>query len=231
MVPPHPAAGAFEKRPASERRPPRNLDRVPTAERFWTRRLRWRLLGAWRWPTFAIFTVVDALLLHEVGTGVRFNWPVSLILASFANIGLLAVADVLARLTARNRAATGVATPDTQLEVWIDRGGIALLAIGAVGLAAAGIATHHLIVSETRATEANAHAVETWVAAHATPEYRRNIETANTARLAADYFRTCIANDNRDRFLCLFVDTRRKPPEVVRDPSTLPNKPEAAGGP
>src|SRR5205814_1212019 len=101
MVLARPADRAVENRPASARRPPRNLNRVPTAERFWTRRLRWRLLGAWRWPTFAIFTVVDALLLHEVGTGVRFNWPVSLILASFANIGLLAVADVLARLTAR----------------------------------------------------------------------------------------------------------------------------------
>jgi hypothetical protein len=202
---------------------------VPTAERFWTRRLRWRLLAAWRWPAFAILTVVDAVLLHELGTGVRFNWPVSLILASFANIALLAAADVLARLTARNRAVHGVTTPATQLEVWIDRGGIALLALGTIGLAAAGAATHHLVVSETRATEANARAVETWVAGNASAEYRRNIETANTVRLAPNYFRTCIANDGRDRFLCLFVDTKGKPPEVVRDPSTLPNKREATG--
>jgi hypothetical protein len=202
---------------------------VATAERFWTRRLRWRLLAAWRWPAFALFTVVDAVLLHELGTGVRFNWAVSLILASFANIALLAAADVLARLTARNRAARGVATADTQLEVWIDRGGIALLAIGAVGLAAAGAATHHLVVSETRATEANAHAVETWVGSNGSAEYRRNLETANTVRLAPDYFRTCVANDERDRYLCLFVDTRKKPPEVVRDPSTLPNRREASG--
>jgi hypothetical protein len=120
---------------------------------------------------------------------------------------------------------------ETQLEVAIDRGGVALLAIGAVGLAAAGLATHHLIVSETRATEANARAVERWVDRYGSAEYRRNLETANTARLRRDYFRTCIANDTRDRFLCLFVDTRRKPPEVVRDPSTLPNRREVGGGP
>ena len=200
---------------------------MATAERFWTRRLRWRLVGAWRWPAFAVFTVLDAVLLHELGTGVRFKWAVSLILASFANIALLATADVLARLTARNRAAHGVETADTQLEVWIDRGGIALLAAGAVGLAAAGLATHHIVVSETRATEANAHAVETWVGHNASAEYRRNLETANTVRLAQDYFRTCIANDDRDRFLCLFVETRRKPPQVERDPSVLPNKRDA----
>src|SRR5918912_3554369 len=98
----------------------RNLACVATAERFWTRRLRWRLLGAWRWPAFAVLTVVDAALLHEVGTGVRFNWPVSLILASFANIALLSAADALARLAARNRAAQGVQDP--HLEVTIDRG-------------------------------------------------------------------------------------------------------------
>jgi hypothetical protein len=202
---------------------------VASAERFWTRRLRWRLLGAWRWPAFAVLTVVDAVLLHELGTGVRFNWAVSLILASFANIALLGAADVLARLTARNRAAHGLPTADTQLEVATDRGGVALLALGAVGLAAVGAATHHVIVSETRDTEANARAVQSWVERNASPEYRRNIETANTVRLAPDYFRTCVANDRRDRYLCLFVDTKRKPPEVVRDPSTLPNKREAAG--
>ena len=200
-----------------------------TVDRFWTRRLRWRLLGAWRWPAFALFTLLDALLLHELGTGVRFNWPVSLILASFANIALLSAADALARLAARNRAAQGVEDP--HLEVTIDRGGIALLAVGAVGLAASGLATHHLIVSETNATTANAKAVESWVDRNGSAEYRRNLETANTEKLADGYFRTCIADDARERFLCLFVDTRKKPPEVVRDPSTEPNRPQQTGGP
>jgi hypothetical protein len=203
---------------------------VATAERFWTRRLRWRLLGAWRWPAFAIFTLVDAVLLHELGTGgVRLNIPVSLILASFGNIALLAAADVLARLAARRRAAPG--EEDTHLEVEIDRGGIALLAIGAVGLAASGAATHHLIVSETNATTANARAVEAWVGRYGAATYRRNIETANTAKLADNYFRTCIANDTRDRYLCLFVDTKKKPPQVVRDSSAEPNPPQQRGGP
>jgi hypothetical protein len=201
-----------------------------TVDRFWPRRLRWRLLGAWRWPAFAFFTLLDAILLHEVGTGVRFNWAVSLILASFANIALLAAADALARIAARNRAAHGM-EEDPHLEVTIDRGGIALLAIGAVGLAASGLATHHLIVSETNATTANAKSVESWVNRNGSAEYRRNLETANTEKLSDGYFRTCIADDARKRFLCLFVDTKKKPPEVVRDPSTEPNRPQRTGGP
>jgi hypothetical protein len=202
---------------------------MTTAERFWTRRLRWRLVGAWRWPAFAVFTVVDAIVLHQLGVVRHWNLALAFIVASFGNIALLVSADVLARLTARNRAASGAPMEPTQLEVAVDRGGVALLAVGAVGLLAASAATHHLIVSETRATEANARAVESWVGRNGSAEYRRNLETANTVKLGDQYFRTCIADDARRRFLCLFVDTRRKPPQVVRDPSTLPNKREAGG--
>jgi hypothetical protein len=202
---------------------------VAAAERFWTRRLRWRLLGAWRWPAFAVFTAIDAVLLHKLGTGVRFNWPVSFILASFGNIALLAAADAVARFAERQWAARGI--EDAHIEVTLDRAGIALLAVGAVGLAASGLATHHLIVSETKATTANAKAVQRWVLMHGSPMYQRNLETANTDKLADNYFRTCIADDARDRFLCLFVDTRKHPPQVTRDTSTVPNRQQAQGGP
>ena len=74
-----------------------------------------------------------------------------------------------------------------------------------------------------------ANAVRSYVEAHGSREYLRNLETANTAKLADDYFRTCIADDARRRYLCLFVDTKKQPPEVVRDPSTLPNRREATG--
>ena len=201
-----------------------------TVDRFWTRRLRWRLLGAWRWPAFGLFTVVDALLLHELGVVRHWNIAFALIAASFGNIALLVAADVLVRMTARNRAAQGAPMAPTQVEVTIDRSGVALLAVGAVGLLASGLATQHLIVSETNATTANAKAVQAWVGQNGSAEYRRNLETANTEKLADNYFRTCIANDGRDRFLCLFVDTKKKPPEVVRDPSTEPNRPQRLGG-
>jgi hypothetical protein len=201
---------------------------VASAERFWTRRLRWRLLGAWRWPAFAIAVAVDSVLLHTLGTGVRFNIPVSIILAAFGNIGLLAAADVVTRFAERKRTERGIEDP--HLPVAADRGTVALMTAGAVGLAISGLATHHLIVTDTNATTANAKAVERWVNAHGAPMYRRNLETANTARLSAGYFRTCIADDARSHYLCLLVDTKRHPPAVVRDPSEEPNRPQQVGG-
>ena len=36
-------------------------------------------------------------------------------------------------------------------------------------------------------------------------------------RLGEDYFRTCIARDDRRRYFCAFVDTSTDPAEVTRD--------------
>ena len=196
---------------------------VPADDRFWTRRLRWRLLGVWRWPAFVAATVIDALLLHHLPPGrEEITLPVGFIYASFGNLGLIAAADVIARFAERKQAERGIENP--HLEVQVDRGAVIALAVGVVGVLAWGLATSESRVLETEALEQNAAAVESYVLAHGGDEYVRNLETANTARLKEDYFRTCIADDRRDRFLCLFVDTSKDPPQVVRDPSTEPNE-------
>jgi hypothetical protein len=94
---------------------------------------------------------------------------------------------------------------------------------GALGLVAAGLASRPLIVSETEATEMNARLVRSYVLAHASPEYRRNVDAANTIRVAEGYFRTCIPADDRRRNWCVFVDTNLEPPDVREDRSVTPN--------
>ena len=192
-------------------------------ERFWTRRLRWRLIGAWRWPAFAAAILLDAVILHELPPLNSFetdpgdlNWPVVFILSGFGNLALIAVADALGRFAERKRS-------DPHVAVQSDRLAVGALAVGVVGVLAWGLATQGTAVTETEDTQQNAEAVRDWVLAHGSEEYRRNLHTANTARLAEGYFRTCVADDSRRRFLCLFVDTKKDPPSVVRDPSMLPN--------
>jgi hypothetical protein len=198
-------------------------------ERFWTRRLRWRLIGAWRWPAFAAAILADAVILHELPPLSSFetepgdlNWPVAFILSGFGNLALIALADALGRFAESKRRARGI--DDPHVAVQSDRFAVAALAIGVAGVLAWGLATQGTAVTETEATERNAEAVRDWVLANGTEEYRRNLHTANTERLAEGYFRTCVADDSRRRFLCLFVDTKKDPPEVVRDPSMLPNE-------
>ena len=192
-------------------------------ERFWTRRLRWRLLGQWRWPAFVVAVLLDAVLLYELTPGREpITFPVALIYASFGNFLLIVAADVLARYAQRKRAERGIEDP--HLEVQVDRGAVIALAVGVVGCLAWGLSTNESRVLETEALERNADAVEQYVVAHGGDEYRRNLGTANTARLKEDYFRTCVADDERERFLCIFVDTSVDPAKVAPDRSTLPNE-------
>jgi hypothetical protein len=191
------------------------------------------------WPAFAVAVAVDAAILHflpPVGSEQQINAPAGLnvfgdlIVAGFTNLFLIAViAPWLAkRLTAR--AALEEGSPPPPYEVFLGRSAAILMGVAAFGLVIVGVGNRPLIVSETKATETNARLVRQWVATHGSPEMKRNIETANTARLASDFFRTCISNDHRTKYYCFFVDTKVDPAKLSRDSDSRPNSIVAPGG-
>lgn len=195
-------------------------------ERFWPARMRWRLRGATMWPAFIAITLLDGLILHllpPVRTGVDII-P-GILLATFGNLILIgALGPWLARRTwARRPAAAEGAPAKAQLEVLTDRIGTGLLLVSVVAVLCAGLAARPTVVSETEDTERNAQAFRDLVLGSGNAELIRNLETANTVRLSEDYFRTCIARDDRERYFCAFVDTSREPARVARDPSAEPN--------
>jgi hypothetical protein len=201
---------------------------VSSGERFWTSRIRWRLRGASVWPVFVITTLLDGLILDMLPpvatTGL--NYLEGVLIATFGNLFLVgALAPFLTKRLAQRRqvAPAGGAAAEVEVELLRDRVGSALLAAGVVASLASGLANRPLIVSETEASEQNARVVQDFVNRSGDEELRRNIETANTIRLGEGYFRTCIARDDRDRFVCLLVDTEREPVDVRRDPSAVPN--------
>ena len=59
---------------------------------FFPRRLRWRLLGAWRWPLFLVLTVADGFIVHALPpTGARAEVIPAMVICSFANLFLIGV--------------------------------------------------------------------------------------------------------------------------------------------
>jgi hypothetical protein len=199
---------------------------VDRDERFWPARIRWRLRGAWMWPTFIATTLVDGVLLNRLPpTGDRVSVIAGIIVATFVNLVVIAaLAPWLARRVWKRRpAADSGSPPRAQLEVLTDRMGTGLLLATVVGLVAAGLASHPTIVSETEDTERNAEAFRALILRRGEQELIRNLETANTIRLGEDFFRTCVARDERDRYFCAFVDTSKHPPDVDVDGSAEPN--------
>ena len=196
-------------------------------ERFWPARIRWRLRGAWMWPTFIAITLLDGLImwrLPPIGTGVD---PIpAVLIATFGNLVLVgAIAPWLAhRIWKRRPAAEVGAPPRAQLEVLTDRIGTGLLLATVVVVVAAGLAAKPLVVVETKARERAADALSRHVAA-GSAELQRNLDASNTRRLADGYFRTCIPHDDRNGWTCFFVDVRRSRATVIQDPSAIPNPP------
>ena len=197
------------------------------SEHLWARRLRWRLRGAWQWPAYAVLTVADAAILHELPpTREGVGFIPGLIVASFANLFLMGVVApwLGKRLAQRERAAGGNGIPlAVRQEVLKDRSAAVLLALATLGLVVAGLGNRPVVVAETEDVERAAEQLQQHVAANAPLEIQRNIEAVNTDRLEEDYFRMCVPFDDRTRAYCVFVDTSADPPSVTRDPAQLPN--------
>jgi hypothetical protein len=197
---------------------------VAANERFWPRRLKWRLRGAWMWPTFAVLTIAEGVLLHKLPpTGFRIpDVVIGSILALFANIFLVgAVAPWIARrLIARDRQGGG--RERFPPEIYLDRTATALLALGAVGVLAAGLANIRVSTAETDALKEAGDRAEAYVNAHADTEIKQRLNGANSARLGDGFFRVCVPRIDARKQYCMFVDTRRN--TIRKDPSTLPNQ-------
>jgi hypothetical protein len=205
---------------------------VSTADRFWTRRLRWRLIGAWRWPLFLVLTVLDALIavwLPPNGTRALFvPW---LVICGFANLFLIgAVAPWLARRLAARQGAAAPATPTfppaNHIELLTDRIAAVALVLACLGLLAAGAGNHKVVVAATDRLERAGVAAQAYAQAHGPADVRRNARAANinTHELSDDgFFRMCVPYDDPVRAYCMYVDASRKPPTVKPDGDSRPN--------
>jgi hypothetical protein len=202
---------------------------VSARDSFFPRRLRWRLIGAWRWPLFVVITFIDALIVRaEPPFGVRALFFPALILCSFGNLFLIgAVAPWLARRLQAREAATAPPTfpPADHHELLVDKIACVILVLGSVGLLAAGLGNQKTPVCVTDRVCHVGEAVRTYVDAHAPPEVRDRVDAANSHPTQEDgFFRVCVPYIDARRQYCMFVDAKQQPPSVVRDHDTRPNE-------
>jgi 4-amino-4-deoxy-L-arabinose transferase-like glycosyltransferase len=188
-------------------------------ERLWPSRLRWRMRGAWLWPAFFGLTVIDGILIAELPPyeGTPPDLAGGVLLAGFANLFLLAVvAPFAGRLLRRLR-------PDLPRPVAYDYAGTALLAALTAVILVAGLAHRPAVAAEERDEAALAAAVGDYVRVHA-PEWEPGLAAADAEKLKANSYRACVPGPDPRRWLCLIVDTDRRPPAVHRDESMRPNR-------
>ena len=177
------------------------------------RRLRWRLSGAWLWPTFVVVTLAEMALLHWLPiAGDGSGWIASLLLAGSLNVVAVALLGGLGGLALRRR------RRDLPKVVADDYAGLAALAVVGLAFLVAGLVHRPQRNAEHEAFARQSMAVRLWVQANGDDFTRAHVDAADTVQVDRDLYRTCVPGPDpqRKRGLCLVVDTSNQPPLVRR---------------
>lgn len=184
------------------------------------RRLRWRLSGAWLWPSFVVVTLLEMALLHWLPIqGDGSGWIPSLLLAGSLNVVAVALLGKLGGALLRRR------RRDLPKVVADDYAGLAALGVVAAAFLAAGLVHRPERAADNEAFARQSLAVRLWVQAHGDDFARAHVDAADTVQVDRDLYRTCVPGPDPERrsWLCLVVDTSHQPPRVRRDRSRESN--------
>jgi hypothetical protein len=182
------------------------------------RRLRWRLRGAWLWPTFAVVTLLEVPLLHWLPLAGQHTSVVgALLLAGSLNLIAVALVGGLGGVALRRR------RRDLPKVVADDYAGTAALGLLAAVFVVAGLVHRPELTKEREAFGEQSRAARRWMQANAGRFEREHVGAATTLRIDADLYRTCVPTPSPRRWLCVIVDTASSPPAVKPDPDRESN--------
>jgi hypothetical protein len=186
-------------------------------ERLGLTRLRWRLRGAWQWPTFVVAVGADTLLLHLLPiAGNSTGVAAAALLGLFFNLVAVAVlAPLLGSLLRRVRG-------DLPRIVARDYAGTALLTATAALIALLGVLHQPAVDAHDRMFRSLSDAVRGFVELRAPAGVQRNVNQADVLQLDAVLFRACVPGPTR-RAWCMLVDTAGPKPRIRLDSSSSPN--------
>ncbi|HET9719114.1 MAG TPA: hypothetical protein VFP55_03460 [Solirubrobacteraceae bacterium] len=168
-------------------------------------RLRWRLHGAWMWPTFVVLTLADGAIVHWLPISGDSQSPMSgWLIGLFAGLVAIVLAApalgfVLRRLrrdmpsiVARDYAGTG-----------------AIMAITLI-LLAAGLSHRSAVAADGRALQDAIARAQGYIGTHAPAEFRANLRQANAYELEPPtIYRVCVPNRVQTRTYCVVVHRNR----------------------
>ena len=165
-------------------------------------RLRWRRAGAWLWPSFVAFTIVDAVIGHDLPpAGSTETLFAAALLGLFLNLlGVLFLSRPLGWALRRVR-------PDMPQVVARDYGGtIVVLALTAT-LVLAGVIHRPAIQASQRAMQDAIARAQAWIGDRAPDEFRRNLQVVSLLAIqTGTIYRACVPNVENTKTYCVIVN-------------------------
>jgi hypothetical protein len=168
--------------------------------------MRWRLLGAWMWPSFVAFAVLDGVIAHLLpAAGATGTVLGGIVLGLFLNLLCVVVfGPLLGRLLRLRRR-------DLPVAIARNYAGTLCILLVTAGLAVLG-AVHHPQIASNRATLRDAAVrAAAWIGDHAPPRFRADAGSLDSyVLLAGSVYRECAAasSGQAPHFFCVVVDER-----------------------
>ena len=182
------------------------------------RRLRWRMSGAWLWPTFVVVIVLEAGLLHWLPIAGRGSgWIAGLLLAGSLNLIAIVLLGGIGSFLLRRRRG------DLPKVVADDYAGLVALLLVGLAFLTAGLVHRPELQAEQEAFSAQSLATRLWVRNNGDDFARAHVDAADSVLVDTNLYRTCVPQPDPKRWLCLIIDTSHRPPRVRRDRSRESN--------
>jgi hypothetical protein len=191
----------------------------------WLARFRWRRRGAWLWPAFAIFTIADAIIGHELPpTGDTQRIVAAALLGCALNlIGVVVLSWPAGALIRRARS-------DLPMVVARDYGGTLVVAAVTAALLAVGLAHRSTVLAHREAMREAMARAEAWIGDRAPAEFRRSLASMSLFTIQEGrIYRACVRSIDGVRTYCVVVDDQRPFPLGVRPAGSEPNSGLASG--
>lgn len=189
------------------------------------RRLRWRLRGAWLWPTFVVLIAVDTLIGHELPPqGDGQSAGSALLVAMLAMLlGIVLLAPALAALMRRRGS-------DMPVVVARDYAGTAVILLISGVLLVAGLVHRSAVDADSAALADAVSRADAWIAHRAPAQFAHNFTDENTYVIQpGSVYRTCVRDRGDGHAFCVVVTLDAPPSRSVIPSGSEPNAALASG--
>lgn len=166
-------------------------------------RLRWRLSGAWLWPSFFVLTAADAVIVHDLPLSGDTGLSLSGAWVFAAVVSLLAIAlfgGIVGRLVRRWR-------PDMPRTVARNYGGALVTLVTSIAILAGGVLHHPSVAADHTALREAAARATGYIGVHAPVTFQENLARLYTVQIQGPLlYRSCVPDRAERHLYCVIVN-------------------------
>jgi hypothetical protein len=188
----------------------------------WLVRTRWRLRGAWMWPSFVVLAIADGVIGHLLpAAGDAASVVGGVIVGLLLNLLCVVVlGPLLGRLLRRRRR-------DLPVAIARNYAGTLCVSLVTAGFAVLGLVHHQQIVRDRATLRDAVVRAAAWIGDHAPSRFRSDAGTLDSYVLVAgSIYRECAAAGSgaAPRFYCVIVHERRAGAASIRPAGSESNE-------